>query len=103
MWWAEFDSIGEEAVRGYVERNSYTPTGMEVARQWLARREFLQLRGDVQSIKGLAEQAQGTASESLRNASEALTLASRLDADSRALVEIAASAKKTARTMVFVG
>src|SRR6188768_3804008 len=43
MWWAEFDSVGEDAVRGYVERNSYTPTGMEVARQWLARREFLQL------------------------------------------------------------
>jgi hypothetical protein len=103
MWWAEFDSVGEEAVRGYVERNSYTPTGMEVARQWLARREFVQLRGDVQSIRALAEQAQGTASESLRSASEALTLASRVDANSRAIVEIAANAKKTARTMVFVG
>ena len=103
LWWAEFDSVGEEAVRGYVERNSYTPTGMEVARQWLARREFLQLRGDVQSIRSLAEQAQGTASESLRSASDALTLASRVDADSRAIVEIAANAKKTARTMVFVG
>ena len=103
MWWAEFDSVGEEAVRGYVERNSYTPTGMEVARQWLARREFLQLHGDVQSIRSLAEQAQGTASESLRNASEALTLASRVDANSRAIVEIAAHAKKSARTMVFVG
>ncbi|MBC8038113.1 MAG: hypothetical protein H7X89_12940 [Rhizobiales bacterium] len=103
MWWAEFDSIGEEAVRGYVERNSYTPTGMEVARQWLARREFLQLRGDVQSIRALAEQAQGTASESLRSASEALTLASRVDANSRAIVEMAATAKKTARTMVLVG
>jgi len=103
LWWAEFDSVGEEAVRGYVERNSYTPTGMEVARQWLARREFLQLREDVQSIRSLAEQAQGTASESLRSASEALTLASRVDANSRAIVEIAANAKKSARTMVFVG
>lgn len=103
MWWAEFDSVGEEAVRGYVERNSYTPTGMEVARQWLARREFLQLRGDVQSIGALAEQAQGTASESLRSASEALTLASRVDANNRAIVEIAATAKKSARIMVFVG
>ena len=103
MWWAEFDSVGEEAVRGYVERNSYTPTGMEAARQWLARREFLQLRGDVQSNRALAEQAQGTASESLRTASEALTLASRVDANTRAIVEIAATAKKTARTMVFVG
>src|SRR5689334_4741680 len=27
MWWAEFDSVGEEAVRGYVARHSYTPTG----------------------------------------------------------------------------
>jgi len=103
MWWAEFDSVGEEAVRGYVERNSYTPTGMEVARQWLAQREFLQLRGDVQSIRGLAEQAHGAASESLRSASEAFTLASRVDANSRAIVEIAATAKKSARTMVFVG
>jgi len=103
LWWAEFDSVGEEAVRGYVERNSYTPTGMEVARQWLARREFLQLREDVQSIRALAEQAQGAASESLSSASDALTLASRVDADSRAIVEIAASAKKSARTMVFVG
>jgi hypothetical protein len=103
LWWAEFDSVGEEAVRGYVERNSYTPTGMEIARQWLARREFLQLRGDVQSIRALAEQAQGTASESLRSASEALTLASRVDANSRDIVEIVANAKKNARTMVFVG
>jgi len=103
MWWAEFDSVGEEAVRGYVERNSYTPTGMEVARQWLARREFLQLRGDVQSIRALAEQAQGTASESPRSASEILTPAGRVDANSRATVEIAPNAKKNARTMVFVG
>ena len=103
MWWAEFDGVGEEAVRGYVERNSYTPTGMEAARQWLARREFLQLREDMQSIRALAEEAQGTASESLRSASEALTLANRVDANSRTIVEIAATAKKTARTMVFVG
>ena len=101
MWWAEFDSIGEETVRDYVERNSYTPTGMEAARQWLARREFLQLRGDVQSIRALAERAQGTASESLRSASE--ELASKVDANSRAIVEIAANAKKNARTMVFIG
>jgi len=103
MWWAEFDSVGEEAVRDYVQRNSYTPTGMEVARQWLARREFLQLRGDVQSIRALVEQAQGTASESLRSASEALTLARQVDANSRGIVEIAADAKRNARTMVFVG
>ena len=103
LWWAEFDSVGEEVVRGCVERNSYTPTGMEVARQWLARREFLQLREDVQSIRSLAEQAQGTASESLRHASEALALAREVDANSRAIVEIAAHAKKSARTMVFVG
>jgi len=103
LWWAEFDTIGEEAVRGYVERNSYTPTGMEIARQWLAQRELLQLREDVQSIRALAEQAQGTASESLRSASEALTLASQVDANSRAIVEIAATAKKTARTMVLAG
>jgi len=103
LWWAEFDSVGEEAVRGYVERNSYTPTGMEVARQWLERREFLQLRGDVQSIRALAEQAQATASESLGTASDALTLASRVDANSRAIVETAATAKRSARTMVFVG
>ena len=103
LWWAEFDTIGEEAVRGYVARNSYTPTGMEIARQWLAQRELLQLREDVQSIRALAEQAQGTASESLRSASEALTLASQVDANSRAVVEIAATAKKTARTMVLAG
>ena len=103
MWWAEFDGIGEEAVRSYVERNAYPPSGMEAARQWLARREFLQLRGDVQSVRALAEQVQGTASESLRSASEALTLASRVDANSRAIVEIAANAKKNARTMVWVG
>ena len=103
MWWAEFDSVGEEAVRDYVERNAYTPTGMEVARQWLARREFLQLRGDVQSVRALAEQAQETASESLRSASEALTLAKLVDANSRAIVEIAASAKKTVRIMVLIG
>jgi hypothetical protein len=103
MWWAEFDSVGEEAVRGYVERNSYTPTGMEVARQWLERREFLQLREDVQSIRALVEQAQGTASESLTGASETLTLASRIDANSRAIAEIAATARRKARIMVLVG
>ena len=103
LWWAEFDSVGEEAVRGYVERNSYTPTGMEVARQWLARREFLQLCADVQSIRALAEQAQGAASESLRSASEALALASRVDANSRAIVESAATARKHARIMLVVG
>jgi hypothetical protein len=103
MWWAEFDGVGEEVVRAYVERNSYTPTGMEAARQWIARREFLQLRTDVQSIKALTEQVQGTASESLRQASEAWKLANRVDANSRATVEIAANAKRNARTMVFVG
>jgi len=91
MWWAEFDSVGEEAVRDSVERNSYTPTGMEVARQWLARQEVLQLREDVKAIRALAEVARETASESLTGASEALTLAS------------AATATKNARTMVIVG
>jgi hypothetical protein len=91
MWWAEFDSVGEEAVRDYVERNSYTPTGMEVARQWLARQEFLQLREDVKAIRALAEVAQETASESLTSASEALTLAS------------ATTATKKTRTKVIVG
>jgi len=91
MWWAEFDSVGEEAVRGYVERNSYTPTGMEVARRWLARQEFLQLSKDVKAIRALAEVARETASESLTSASEALTLAS------------AATATKNTRTMVIVG
>jgi hypothetical protein len=74
---------------------------MEVARQWLAQHEFLQLRGDVQSIRAPAERAQVTASESLRSASE--ELASKVDANSRAIVEIAANAKKNARTMVFIG
>jgi hypothetical protein len=90
MWWQEFDSVGEKTVRDYVERNSYTPTGMVVARQWLARHDILQLRGDVQSIRALAEQAQGTASQ----------LASRVDANGRAIAEIAATAKRNARTMV---
>jgi hypothetical protein len=93
MWWQEFDSVGEKTVRDYVERNSYTPTGMVVARQWLARHDILQLRGDVQSIRALAEQAQGTASQ----------LASRVDANGRAIAEIAATAKRNARTMVFAG
>ena len=101
MWWAEFDDVGEEVVRGYVERNSYTPTGMEVARQWLARREFLQLREDVQSIRALAEQAQESVSNSL-GASEILALTSRIDANSRAIAEITATAKKNARTMVLI-
>ena len=101
MWWAEFDSVGEEAVRGYVERNSYTPTGMEAARQWFARRELLQLGEHVQSIRAPAERAQGSASESLSSASEPFTLASRVDANSRAIAEIAANAKKM-RTMVLV-
>jgi len=91
LWWAEFDSVGEQAVRGYVERNSYTPTGMELARQWLARQELLQLREDMKAIRALAEVAQETASESLTSASEALTLAS------------AATATKKTRTMVLVG
>ena len=91
MWWAEFDSVGEEAVRAYVERNAYTPTGMEVARQWLARQEFLQLREDVKAIRALAEVARETASESRTSASEALTLAS------------TGSATKNARTMAIVG
>ncbi|HET7085483.1 MAG TPA: hypothetical protein VFI23_11980 [Rhizomicrobium sp.] len=91
MWWAEFDGVGEEAVRDSVARNSYTPTGMEVARQWLARQEFLQLREDVKAIRALAEVAQETASESLTSASEALTLAS------------AATAPKNARPKVIVG
>jgi hypothetical protein len=102
MWWAEFDSVGEEVVRGYVERNSYTPTGMEIARQWLARREFLQLREDVQSIRALAERAQETVSDSL-SASDVLALTSQVDANSRAIAEIAATAKKNTRTMVLVG
>src|SRR3954465_5606944 len=101
MWWAEFDSIGEEAVRAYVERNSYTPTGMEIARQWLARREFLQLREDVQSFRALAERAQETVSDSL-SASDVLALTSQVDANSRAIAEIAATAKKNTRTMVLV-
>lgn len=103
LWWAEFDSVGEEAVRGYVERNSYTPTGMEVARQWLAQRELLQLREDVQSVRALAEQAQEIAAESLGRESETLTLASQLDANRRVIAEIAADAKKNARTMAVVG
>jgi len=103
MWWAEFDGVGEEAVHSNIERNSYPATGMEVARQWLAQRESPQLRGDVQPIRTLAENVQETSSESLRSASEELTLASRVDANSRAIVEIAANAKKNARTMILVG
>jgi hypothetical protein len=102
MWWAEFDSVGEEVVRSYIERNSYTPTGMESARQWLARREFLQLREDVQSIRALAERAQETGSGSLK-ASEVLALTHQVDANSRAIAEIAATAKKNTRIMVGVG
>ena len=110
MWWAEFDSVGEEAVRGYVARGSYTPTGMEIARQWLARREFEQLREDVESIKALVEQAQETASEPLASEpgseplwSESESLALQVDANSHAIAEIAANAKRNARTMVVVG
>jgi hypothetical protein len=103
MWWAEFDSVGEEAVRGYVERNAYTSTGMEVARQWLARHEFLQLRREVQSIRALSDEAGAAASRSLKSASEAFTLARQVDANTRAIVESAAAAKQSARTMAFVG
>jgi hypothetical protein len=103
MWWAEFDSVGEEAVRGYVERNSYTPTGMEVARQWLAQRELVQLREDVKSLKALAELAQATACESQAHASETWALAGQVDANSRAIAEVAANLKRNTRTMVFVG
>jgi hypothetical protein len=103
MWWAEFDGVGEEAVRNSMERNSYTPTGMEVARQWLVRREFLQLREDVQSIRATAEQAQEAAYESLRIATEAFALVSRADTNSRTIAEMAATAKKRGRTLVFVG
>ena len=103
MWWAEFDGVGEDAVRHSVERHSYPPTGMEIARQWLGRREFLQLRGDVQSIRALAEQAQEAAYESLRIASEAFAEVSRADANRLVIAEIAATDKKRARTMLLVG
>jgi hypothetical protein len=103
MWWAEFDSIGEDAVRDYVARNSYTPTGMEIAREWLARREFLQLREEVQSLKALAERAQATVSPSPDGGSEALMLAGQVDANSRAIAEIAAAVKKNAWIMILVG
>jgi len=101
MWWAEFDSIGEQAVRSNVESHSYTPTGMEAARQWLAKRESPQL--DVQSIRALAENVQRTASDFLKGELEDSSLASRVDANSRAIVELAAKARKNARATVIIG
>ena len=101
MWWAEFDSVGEDAVRSYVQRTSYPPTGMEAARQWLAEREVPPSHVDEKSIRPLADQPERTAPEFPKSVSE--DLASRVDANSRAIAEVAANAKKTARTMVFIG
>lgn len=103
MWWAEFDGVGEEAVRNSVERHSYPPTGMEVARQWLVRRELFHLSVDVQSIRALAAQAQEAAYKSLRIASEVFLLVSQAEADSRASVDTAAAAKTRPGTMALVG
>jgi len=101
MWRAEFDSIGEEAVRSNFESNSYTPTGMEVARQWLARRESSQFE-DVQSNRS-AENVPRSSSDSLKCESEQLTLASRVEANSRAILENAADTKRIARGLAFIG
>jgi hypothetical protein len=103
MWCAEFDGLGEEAVRSNVENNYYTPTGMEVARQWLARRGSPQLRGDLESIRALADSAHRTAADILKIELEESTIASRVDANSRAIVEIAANSKKNARAAIFIG
>jgi hypothetical protein len=64
---------------------------MEIARQWLARREILQLREDVHSSRELVEQGHGTSLESLGSASEARAPAG------------AAAATKKPRTLVIAG
>ena len=101
MWRAEFDGIGEDAVLSSVERNSYPPTGMEVACEWLSERGVPQSRLNGQSARPLADQVQAIATQFLKSAPEELV--DRVDANSRAIVEIAANAKKNARIMVLVG
>jgi hypothetical protein len=103
MWWAEFDLVGEEEVRTRLGRNSYTPSGIEFARQWLHRREFLQLRQEMRTIWALAEKSQVTATESLRSSFEAYSVASAAASDSRAATEIAAKALKEGRILSRAG
>jgi len=103
MWWAEFDSVGEEAVRNYVDRNSYTPTGMEAARQWLATREFLRLRTDMRAIRALAERAEASATELRKSAADTFIRVNEAEDNSLIAMELAAEAKRDARRLGMAG
>lgn len=102
MWRAEFDAVGEAAVRHCVERKSYTPAGMQVARQWLVQRELFQLREEVQNIRALAEQAHETANKSLRAASETIVNVDRANTDGRDISKSTAPTKKGTRLGLLV-
>ena len=103
MWWAEFDSVGEEAVRNYVDRNSYTPTGMEAARQWLATREYLHLRTDMRAIRTLAERAEAIAMEARERAGDTFRRVNAAEDNSLMAMELAAEAKRDARRLGMAG
>jgi hypothetical protein len=103
MWWAEFDSVGEEAVRNYVDRNSYTPTGMEAARQWLATREYLHLRTDMRAIRALAERAEASAAELRKSAADTFIRVNEAEDSSLIAMELAAEAKRDARRLGMAG
>ena len=100
MWRAEFDSVGEDTVRSFVEHNCYPPTGMEVARQWIAEREASRSAADVQSFRPLADKSQVTAPGFLNGPREESI--GRFDDNYSAIVEIAAKAKRAAQTAVII-
>ena len=75
--WREFDGLGEDEVRRRLNMKRFDPRVSKYARDWLAKRDELQLAIDVSALRSLAHQARETAREASRLALEANDFARR--------------------------
>jgi len=75
--WREFDGLGEDEVRRRLNMKRFDARSTKYARDWLAKRDELQLAVDVSALRSLAQQAEETAREASRLALEANDFARR--------------------------
>jgi len=75
--WREFDGLGEDEVRRRLAMKRFDVRATKYARDWLAKRDELQLSIDVSALRSLAHQARESAREASRLALEANDFARR--------------------------
>jgi len=75
--WREFDGLGEDEVRRRLAMKRFDVRATKYARDWLAKRDELQLSIDVSALRSLAHHARESAREASRLALEANDFARR--------------------------